>query len=124
MLCLVTILIFVIFDISKTTKVSRKTPDDGNEAGKYLVYHPPIAPWMKGLPFYSVNSSFVMSLLPDPVELTIENLRQFVFVSALSSSHFKRASRMIESIQNFFPKQRLIIYDLGLTTDEVDRVSH
>ena len=49
-------------------------------------------------------------------------LCRLVVVTGFSSNHFEEAQDMIASVQHHLPNTRLIVYDLGLTTEERDLV--
>ena len=52
------------------------------------------------------------------------DLTQTVFVTALDGSHFEESKDSIASIQKHLPAwHKVIFYDLGLTTDQVEEVS-
>src|SRR5581483_3934485 len=46
-------------------------------------------------------------------------MSDLVIVTGASSNHFRCLKNLLHSIELFEPQSRTIIYDLGLTTDEV-----
>lgn len=56
-------------------------------------------------------------------ELNYITARNFIFVTAASSNHFKESKNAIASAQEHFPNFRLLYYDIGLKSDEIQSVS-
>ena len=88
------------------------------ESGQYLTYAAPIDPKVKGQTFYGVNASVVAKLLPKPIKLHKSYLKDFVVVSAISAKYYKRLTKLVASVQKHFPKNKMIIFDLGLSEKE------
>ena len=47
---------------------------------------------------------------------------KLVVVTAISSNHYEEAQDMIASVQKFLPSTKLIVYDLGLSAEEKEKV--
>ena len=51
-----------------------------------------------------------------------DNVDQFVFVTGISSNHYTESLDAIASVQRFMPKHEILIYDLGLTEEQLQEV--
>ena len=49
--------------------------------------------------------------------------KRTVIVTAVSSDHFMEVQRMIGMVQTVMPKTRIVVYSLGLSTEQVKTVS-
>lgn len=58
------------------------------------------------------------------IDLKSEEEANFVFVTASSSSHMRRARRSIQTFKKIFPNRKLIFYDLGLNKKEIEEVKY
>lgn len=52
------------------------------------------------------------------ITITDENVGEFVFVLGSDTSHFKESRGAVHSVQKYYPKYKLIYYDLGLSGNE------
>ena len=50
--------------------------------------------------------------------------KDYVFVTAASSSYFSGMKSTVSSIQHFRPGHQIIVYDIGLMQEEVEEVNH
>ena len=89
-----------------------------------LVYHPPINKSLHGDYFMEVNEKFLLSLLPDPVSINRSNIKDMIFVSAISQHYYSRLTPLVESIQVYFPEAKLVVYDLGVSENLLKTVSN
>ncbi|CAH1800063.1 unnamed protein product [Owenia fusiformis] len=55
---------------------------------------------------------------PSFIELSKENIQDFVFVTAASENHFTESFDLIGSIQTFYPDRNIYYYDLGLDSEQ------
>ena len=46
----------------------------------------------------------------------------FVFVLAISDSHFLESYGAVMTAQQYFPNHRILLYDIGLTPDQKSKV--
>ena len=51
------------------------------------------------------------------------NVNDFVFVMGLSDSHYLESLDAIASVQKYMPGHVIIVYDLGLTDEQLNKVS-
>ena len=57
-------------------------------------------------------------------EVTSRNVREFVFLSGADTTHYRELRVSIHSIQKYYPRTKIIFYDLGLEISEQFEVSH
>ena len=55
-------------------------------------------------------------------QLNPDTLRQFVFVTAVDTSHFEELRDCVGSIQQHFPGYHIHLYDLGMTSTQITEV--
>ena len=77
--------------------------------------------------FTNVSLTYLSSLCLPP-ESFIDDvndvpLGELVIVTAASSNHYKESLAAIASVQEYFPNNRIMYYDLGLTKDQIQQVS-
>lgn len=70
----------------------------------------------------------IISIVPNSVssnELTKveEMVKSLVIVTGVSSNHFREFLCMIGSFQRFYSQKKIIVYDLGLTKDEIHMIN-
>ena len=97
--------------------------DDRNYKTDDLVYQPPINKSLHGDYFKEVNKESLLNLLPDPVFLNRNNINDIIFVTAASAYFYPRLTKLVESIQVYFPAAMLVVYNLGLPEKQLKIVS-
>ena len=66
---------------------------------------------------------------PKPSSVTMSNMtvedmyQRLVYVSALSDNHFKEAKDMFKTVIGYLPKNKLILYNLGLNEEHIKELS-
>ena len=66
---------------------------------------------------------------PKPSSVTMSNMtvedmyHRLVYVSALSDNHFKEAKEMFKTVIGCLPKNKIIIFDLGLNEGHIQELS-
>ncbi len=79
---------------------------------------------MKPIKSYVVQSMVQLSgseAASDPwVNMTDSYIRSLVVVTGVSDNHYNEAIKMIASVHRFLPDNKIIIYDIGLKTDQID----
>ena len=88
-----------------------------------LIYHPSNETSVRGKFFNEVNEKLLSDLQPTPVSINGKNIKDFTFVTAISDNYYQRHTALVKSIQTYFPKSKLVIYDLGLTEAQLKSVS-
>jgi hypothetical protein len=58
----------------------------------------------------------------DYLNLTLEEMPEPHFVTAFSANHYSEGRRLITELQRWVPLARIVVYDLGLSTSQVDEV--
>ena len=74
---------------------------------------------------FSVSDDMVHSMELPPnqfVSLNEKNVKQFVFVTGVSESHFNESKDAIASVQAHFPGRKLYYYDIGLNEEQKKQV--
>ena len=95
---------------------------------KILRYRHPHQDKMEGKPF-SIKPIHIKRLLvplanSKLVTAISDNLLDnYVFVTACSSNHFGESNVTVRRVRKLFPDKKIIFYDLGLATDEINHVS-
>jgi len=60
--------------------------------------------------------------LTDYHTVNSDNVDKFVFVTGISANHFTESLDAIASVQKFMSRHEIIVYDLGLTQEQVEEV--
>ena len=78
-----------------------------------------------GDPFHVRHSVLLNIGMPPPsfIHLTNQTVRQFVFGTSASANHFEESLDAIGSVQRYFPEKKIIYVDLGLGSEQAERVS-
>ena len=88
-----------------------------------LVYHPPLNKSLHGDVFGEVNKTFLLNLLPDPVSINRSNINDVMFVTAISQAYYSRLTPLVETFQVYFPAAKLVVYNLGVSKNQLKSVS-
>ncbi|VDK51673.1 unnamed protein product [Anisakis simplex] len=111
--------------------MDKASPSGGEDCrGEYydLCYHLPENGLVRGRRMNCDSLSIMkdLNLLDDNmnsiqfVDLQREAMPQPVFVTAFSSNHFDEGKRLISAIRSVLPNQLILVYDLGLTTEQAE----
>ena len=73
---------------------------------------------------FNVSLKLRRSLVPKNrfIDLETHVMKEFVFITAASSNHFKESVDAVASIQTLMPEKRIIYYDLGLEEKQITEV--
>jgi len=73
-----------------------------------------------GLPFNATLGEYLHKLL---IVDNYANLTEFpAFVTAFSQNHLGEGQRLIELVKKYFPMEKLTVYDIGLSEEDVEKV--
>ena len=91
-----------------------------------IVYSLPYNDSVKGLPF-NVIQKWLQELSlssADYISLTTATVEDFVFVSGISKEYFNKLKNTVGTVQHFRPQNKIVVYDLGLTKNQVGSVRY
>ena len=86
---------------------------------------PPILQLPQGKNMKIPTGLFQMMMSPPPfTELTIDTLRDYVFVTGADYKYIPNVLKAISSVQHAFPKKKILFYDLGIRRMQLQQVRY
>ncbi|XGW26300.1 hypothetical protein V3C99_007150 [Haemonchus contortus] len=89
-------------------------------------YHLPLQPEVRGRPFNCTYASYLdrLDLLAtdSAFDLKKDRLPDPMFVTAMSTNHFKEGLTLIANIRKLWPQKKIVVYDLGLSQESVQKL--
>lgn len=89
-------------------------------------YHLPPEPGIVGQPFSCSNAMHLQRLgllsKKNVLDMSRDELPRPMFVTAMSDNHYKEGLTLIANIRKFWPQQKVIVYDLGLSKQSVSEL--
>ena len=98
-----------------------KIPTAGYDKFNPFVYAIPYNRSVTGTEFSVDHELFKSLLVPDEqyITLTTENAEDFVFATGSSAAFYPMLKDAVASIQRHRPKNKILVYDLGLSPEQI-----